>query len=186
MRARLTRAPARPSSVRLQLEPLESRLALSISAVPDTTTFPFSAVVEIETDFHGQFFSGSGVLLDATHVLTAAHLLYDSRALATGVVVFPGRNGENVVPFGSAHATHLVVHPSYVSGPAAGTDQFDLGVITLDHSVAAAGSFGMLPMVPDSYFDAGGTINVLGYPGDTFSGVNQCFSTGPALGADST
>src|SRR5947209_10934287 len=55
MRARLTRAPARSPSVRLELEPLESRLALSISAVPDTTTFPFSAVVEVDTDFHGQF-----------------------------------------------------------------------------------------------------------------------------------
>jgi V8-like Glu-specific endopeptidase len=187
---RFARTPSRrplPSAERLDLEPLEARLALSISAVPDTTAFPFRAAVEVEVVNQGQLYSGSGVLLDGRHVLTAAHLLYQGGALDSSVTVYPGRNGQSVTPFGSAQGTDLVVHPSYVSGPAAGTDAYDLGVITLDHDVsAAAGAFGLLPLYPDSTFDSGGTIDILGYPADTFSGVNQYFSTGPAQSADST
>src|SRR5207302_7185340 len=144
--------------VRLELESLETRLALTISAVPDTTALPFSAVVEIEVVSRGQLYSGSGVLLDGRHVLTAAHLLYDGGVLDSSVIVYPGRNGDNVTPFGSARGTELVIHPSYVSGPDAGTDAYDLGVITLDHDVGtAAGPFGLLPLYPDSSFDSGGT-----------------------------
>src|SRR5262249_30648603 len=44
----------------------------------------------------------------------------------------------------------------------------------------------LLPLYPDSTFDSGGTIDILGYPADTYSGVNQYFSTGPAQSADST
>ena len=194
MFARLTRwfartrsRPRQPALVRLACEPLEARLALSISAVPDTSTFPFSAVVQIDAVNQGQLYSASGVLIDGRHVLTAAHVLYDNGTLDSSAVVYPGRNGQNVEPFGSARATGFVVHPNYVSGPTAGTDAYDLGVITLDHDVGAStGSFSMLPLVPDSYFNAGGTINILGYPADTFSGVNQYFSTGPAQSADST
>jgi V8-like Glu-specific endopeptidase len=179
--------PPRPAPVRPSVEPLETRLALSISPVVNTTTAPFSAVVEVEVVNQGQLFSGSGVLLDSRHVLTAAHVLYDNGVLDSSVVVYPGRNGRNVLPFGVAHATALAVDPAYISGPSAGTDTYDLGVITLDQDFSAGtSSFGLLPLVPDSYFDAGGTVNVLGYPGDTFSGVNQYFSTGPVEGADST
>jgi V8-like Glu-specific endopeptidase len=185
--ARTSPRRPRPAAVRLELEPLEVRLALTISPVTDTTALPFSAVVEVDAVNQGQLYSASGVLLDGRHVLTSAHVLYGNGVLDSSVTVYPGRNGQSVTPFGSAQGTDLAVHPSYVSGPAAGTDAYDLGVITLDHDVsAAAGAFGLLPLYPDSTFDSGGTIDVLGYPADTFSGVNQYFSTGPAQSADST
>ncbi len=187
MPPRLTRCTARRP--RLLVEALEERLALSISAVSDTTTFPFSAVVQMEIVNNGHEITCSGVMLDGTHVLTAAHCLFEvdtGRGAAETVTVFPGRNGFNVQPFGSAQAASLVVHPSYVSGPFMGQTAFDLGLVTLDRNVGGVtGAFGLLPLYPESYF-AGGTINILEYPGDTFSGVHQFFATGAAQGADTS
>src|SRR5262245_46333474 len=102
MLSRLTRSVARAPSpwrrpfARLELEALEPRLALSLSAVGDTTVAPFNAVVEMEVVNNGQALTCSGVLLDGTHVLTAAHCLYDLEhggGPAESVTVYPGRNG---------------------------------------------------------------------------------------------
>src|SRR6266545_976372 len=183
---RLPRRSPHRMSVRLCVEALEDRLTPAISAVPDTTAFPFSAVAELEIDIQGHGLSCTGVLLDSTHVLTSAHCLYDPAdgGFADVVDVFAGRNGENVLPFGVAHGTRWVVHNLYVSGPSAGQAAYDIGVITLDRPLGTqTGTFGLTGSQTTSYFDGGGIINILGYPGDTFSGVNQYFSAGPAIDA---
>ncbi|MCI0455713.1 MAG: trypsin-like serine protease [Gemmataceae bacterium] len=184
-----SRRPSRAAAKRptLILEELEPRLALTISAVGDASTFPFSAVAQMEVVNDGHTITCSGVLLDGTHVLTAAHCLYDfarGRGPAESVTAYPGRSGDTELPFGQVRGTSWVVHGSYLSGQFAGMTAFDLGVVTLDRALSAAGSFQLLPLYPESYFDFGGTINILGYPGDSFSGVEQYFSTGPAQGAD--
>ncbi len=183
----IRRKDSRRPTVRLTLEPLEERLVLSIQPVTDTTPYPFSAVVQIDVSNHGKGLSGTGALIDSTHVLTAAHVLYDidTRTLAGSVTVYAGRNGVNVVPFGGVRGTRVVVHALYASGRYAGTAAYDLGIITLDRPLGnTTGFFGVSSLFQDSYFDNGGTLDILGYPGDTHSGVNQFFDTGPALDAD--
>jgi V8-like Glu-specific endopeptidase len=178
----LTRRPA----VRLTVEALEERQALTLQAVADTTAYPSGATVQLEVDFHGHLISGGGALIDPNHILTAAHLLYDpTYGLATSVAVFAGRNGLNVEPYGVANGTHWVVHQSYVRGAFAGQSDYDIGLITLDRNLGnITGYFGVSALVPDSYFDGAGPLNILEYPGDTHSGFNQYLGSGPSLSAD--
>jgi V8-like Glu-specific endopeptidase len=173
--------------VRLCLEALEDRLTPSFTPVADTTAYPFSAVVEMNVDIHGNGLSCTGVLIDPTHVLTSAHCLYDPSlgGYADAVDVFAGRNGENFTPFGDVKGTRWVVNSNYVSGTFAGLAAFDLGVVTLATPLGnQTGTFGLSGATPTSYFDTGGAINTLGYPGDTFSGVNQYAASGKATDAD--
>ncbi len=186
-----TRRPARPSprrpAFRPAVERLEERLALSADAVASTTSYPYSAAVEMVVDFQGHPITCSGALIDPTHVLTAAHCLYDPNegGLADSVTVYAGRNGETVEPFGAVSGTHWVVHASYVAGRYAGQSDYDLGIVTLASPLGnTAGYLGVSPLYPDSFFNSGGTIYTLEYPGDTHSGFNQYLGTGPALDAD--
>ena len=82
--------------------------------------------------------------------------------------VFAGRNGETVEPFGSANGKSWVVHAGYVSGRYAGESAYDLGLVTLDRPLGnTTGYLGVTPLYPDSFFDNGGTLSTIQYPGDT-------------------
>jgi V8-like Glu-specific endopeptidase len=183
---RLPKSSPRRRACRPTLEPLEERLALSLTALTDTTTYPGSAAVQMEIDFHGHLISCSGALIDPDHVLTAAHCLYDpTYGMADSVTVYAGRNGTNVEPFGVAYGTQWVVHANYVQGPYAGRSEFDLGLIALDRKLGmTVGYLGVSAQYPDSYFNNGGNLVILEYPGDTHSGVNEYLGGGPALNAD--
>jgi V8-like Glu-specific endopeptidase len=187
----LTRRQLGPSprrrAFRPTIEQLEDRLALSTQPVPSTTGYPYSAAVEMVVDFQGHPITCSGAMIDPTHVLTAAHCLYDPNegGLADSVTVYAGRNGETVEPFGAANGTHVSVHALYVSGRYAGQSEYDLGIVTIDRPLGnTVGYFGVSPLYPDSFFNNGGTLSILEYPGDTHSGLNQYYATGPALDAD--
>jgi V8-like Glu-specific endopeptidase len=180
------RRPARRPRIRPTLEPLEERLALSLQQIANTTVYPFSTSVQLDILNHGHGVSMSGAMIDPTHVLTAAHGLYDpALGLADSVTAIAGRNGQNGEPFGAVPATRWAVHAGYVSGPFAGQAAYDLAVVTLDRPLGnTTGYLGVSPLIPDSYFNGGGTLNILEYPGDTHSGVNEFLATGPALNAD--
>ena len=84
---------------------------MSVSFVGNTTQYPFSSVVRIEVHFpnqsSGQYEQGSGSMIDAFHVLTAGHMLYNAGlgGWANQVKVYAGQNG-NSKPFGIAYATY--------------------------------------------------------------------------------
>ncbi len=179
------RGPRRPA-FRLLLEPLEDRLVPSIYTVKDTASYPYSAAVQLLIDFQGHPVSCSGALIDGTHVLTAAHVLYSQTyGIADSVTVYPGRNGTNVEPFGLAHGVSWVVHSSYVSGPYKGLSDYDLGLVTIDRDLSNnTGYLGVNATYSDAYFNNGGSLFTLEYPGDTHNGVTQYVATGPALSAD--
>jgi V8-like Glu-specific endopeptidase len=142
--------------------------------------------VQLDILNHGRGVSLSGAMIDPTHVLTAAHGLYDpTLGLADSVTVIAGRNGQNGEPFGAAQAVRWAVNPGYVSGPFAGQAAYDLAVVTLDQPLGnTTGYLGVNPGVPDSYFLGHGPLAILEYPGDTHSGFNEFVASGPAFDAD--
>src|SRR5262249_11021372 len=132
-----------PRRACLHLETLEARLAPSITPVPDSTAYPFSAVVRIEAHFpnqrSNQFTESSGVLIDRFHVLTAAHVIYSHAdgGWADEVVVFPGQNGQRVRPFGQAFGTLERAFNPFIDSDNRGSydDHGDLALITLDRPI---------------------------------------------------
>src|SRR5262249_5988824 len=114
------RSPRRPAC-RLTVEPLEERLALSLTAVADTTTYPARPAVQMTVHSPGPPLSCSGESSAPSHVLTPAHCRYaPAYGMADSVTVYAGRNGKTVEPFGVANGTQWVVHAGYVNGPYAG------------------------------------------------------------------
>ena len=84
------------------------------TAVSDTTTSPYSSVVRVDVTYSdGSSGHGTGVMIGANDVLTAAHVIYDDvYGYATSVTVSPGKNG-NSLPFGTAEGYNLSVPVSY-------------------------------------------------------------------------
>ena len=90
--------------------------------VANTTAYPYSAVVHIEMQFpDGRWFSGSGSMIDSTHVLTVAHNVYNKAngGWAKAVYVFPGQSG-NLYPLGSYAAVRETVYTDWAINEADG------------------------------------------------------------------
>jgi glutamyl endopeptidase len=132
---------------------------------PNTSVFPASAVVLIETN------TGwcTGWLYDDDTVATAAHCIHNGGQWVTSVTVTPGRNG-NSKPFGTCGAVSLNVVAGWI---ATGFPDYDYGAIKLNCRVGInTGWFGMKTQRgPSSY--------VKGYPQDKPYGT-QWQSTGTA------
>ena len=137
------------------------------SQVGGTTANPYSAVVLVRVDFDGDgaYESwGSGAMISANDVLTAAHVLWDpAYGYAKNVQVVPAMSGGST-PFGTAQATALHVTDGYVA--AGGDLNVDFGVVNLGSSIGAAtGTFALQPS-RDSAVLIGDTVVTAGYPGD--------------------
>jgi V8-like Glu-specific endopeptidase len=159
----------------LRLEVLEDRLVPSSTPVTDTTQYPFSAIVRIEAHFpdqpSNQYFQATGTLIDSFHVLTAAHILYDSAegGFADQVRVFPGQQNSTDAPFGELFATEERVFNEFVTNDNRGVydEHGDLGLITLDGQVGnTTGTLAMgFNSDPSFYTNLG--VNNAGYPVDS-------------------
>lgn len=117
--------------------------------VRDATVVPFRWVCQISVqkrNADGKIIhngpAGTGVLISPRHVLTAAHVLYNSKQDERGqwvddraawVTVAPGRNG-SAQPFGSYSTTAWVTHPRY-NPRARDSWRWDYGLITLREAV---------------------------------------------------
>lgn len=135
--------------------------------VGSTTTSPYSAVVLVRADFDGDGRYeawGTGAMISANDVLTAAHVLWDpAYGYARNVQVVPATSGGSA-PFGTATATGLHVADGYIAG--GGDLNLDFGVINLGSSVGSAtGTFALGPR-HDSAALIGDIVTTAGYPGD--------------------
>ena len=80
-----------------------------------TTEYPWNMVGQLIMRFpNGDYYSGTGTLVDKTHVLTAAHNVYghDFGGEATDVWFVPARNG-SVQPYGSVQASKFFFPQAY-------------------------------------------------------------------------
>ena len=135
-----------------------------------TTEQPYASIVRITVRLGEVNYLGSGVLIAADEVLTAAHLAYSSDfGVATNVVVTPGYD-QGVAPFGSYTGTFTHYQPVndsagviYMSGI-----RQDYAVIRLSTPTTAR----YLPL-GDTF--TGGTVTVGGYPAS--GGGQQISST---------
>jgi V8-like Glu-specific endopeptidase len=107
--------------------------------VPSTTAYPYSAVCRLLITFParpGVTYQGTGVLVDASHVLTAAHNFYahDLGGFAATIDVIPGGDGPSR-PFGTARSLLMTTFRGWTDRA---KPNWDIGWLTLDRPVGAS------------------------------------------------
>jgi hypothetical protein len=146
------RSGRRLARAKPRLEQLEDRLTPSLSPVGNSTAYPYSAVVELQTTWQdGSTSVGSGELIDSFHVLTAGHCVYDyahggspqnpNGGYAAKIVVTPALNG-NSAPFGTASmvwervpSNFQQIDMEYPTTFFNDTSDTDIGLITLNKAI---------------------------------------------------
>ncbi|MCA1793238.1 MAG: trypsin-like serine protease [Desulfobacteraceae bacterium] len=131
----------------------------------DHDTFPYSAVVYIESTFSsGITYRGSGAVVGENDVLTASHAVYrvSDGGLADEIRVYPGRDGASIPlgPYYGGHVNYFEVDPDGDGTLSQQDSEDDLAIIGFDISFGnQTGWFGLDPDAPSGYY------NATGYPG---------------------
>lgn len=147
--------------------------------VSNTTKSPFSSVVHLELTGSGTTRQCSGVLLNATTVLTAAQCIYWPRKPSSGmpqaawvdsIRATPGRNG-GLTPFGRIWARDFHVPKEFVAAAASGNlaqaAEFNYAIVRLANSADKRITFmGRMSGVVSS-----GLLSTVGYPSDKPTGT---------------
>jgi V8-like Glu-specific endopeptidase len=172
---------------------VETNAALIEAASDQTTyvgadhdTFPYSAVVYLESTFpSGITYRGSGAVVGENDVLTASHAVYSisDGGLADEIRVYPGRDGASILlgPYYGGKVNYFEVDPDGDGTLSQQDSEDDLAVIGFDLSFGTlTGWFGLVPDGPSGYY------NATGYPGvyDDDTGPRMVNSYGLATKAD--
>jgi V8-like Glu-specific endopeptidase len=180
------------------VEALEDRCVPTNTIVNNTTSFPYSGAGRVTAvwdvnrngriDNSDGYSNGSGAMVSRSHVLTAAHVIYDTDPKTSysgwpNWVYFAAGKTGNSEPFGRVYGTRASIAPGYPSNRNA-----DLGIVTLNQSLGSrTGSFNY-GYLSDSFIRPGNTVHTIHYPGSEpgFNGQGkQWYSYGPISSRDS-
>ncbi|MFX1344125.1 MAG: trypsin-like peptidase domain-containing protein [Promethearchaeota archaeon] len=137
--------------------------------ITSTSSYPWSAICNLQvTAADDTHWSGSGVMIDAYHVLTCGHLVYihENGGWASEIEVIPGKKGDSE-PYGSASATYTRTYTEWTQYE---MPEHDWAVLTLDRTIGdKTGWFGIKTV---NYADPSytGTLHTAGYPSDLDNG----------------
>jgi V8-like Glu-specific endopeptidase len=186
-----SRRPGRkPNRVRPGVEALEERVVLSLSPVTATANDPFSGIVSIKAtwnDLPVKTWDGSGAFIDATHILTAAHVVYKPESLDNGHFA----DSIDVLAGNGRHYRGWLMTVDSLFGNGVFADN-DIAVITLDPNGGSPPhyNFGVTNNADQLDYS---TLQLwsIGYPGDNtyFPSLQQGTmyqTTGYATGIDTT
>ncbi len=130
--------------------------------IANTTVFPNSAIVWLAASFpNGDVWYGTGWMISANALTTAAHVIYKvaSGGWATSVTAIPGKNG-STRPYGTFTSETMWISNEWKN---ASDPNWDLGIIKLS-SAPDVGAFGF-SVNSDSWLK-GQTVRLTGYPDD--------------------
>jgi V8-like Glu-specific endopeptidase len=136
----------------------------------------FAPIVQIVSYFSdGYVAQGSGTIVGANDVLTAAHVVYNKAhgGYAASVEVTPSRDGQQK-PFGVVTSTDFHASSSWISSS---DYNGDYSLISLSKSIGNATGWATMEQLP-SYGVIGVQLSSYGYPGDLSSGEAIYKTTG--------
>lgn len=157
-----------------------------LTAVTNSTTFPFSAVCTIRglTNGGAKIAYGSGSLVDPLHVITAGHVVWRKGAgipmspqfgIAAGLDTTTNQTeillkSDRTIKFGTAQVVRMLVMPDWQSGAWNGYDA-DMALLELDRPVGhLTGTLGM-SVEGDGFFPQN-LVHMAGYPVEGMSTGN--------------
>jgi V8-like Glu-specific endopeptidase len=194
MRGLFARGPHRPEDCRVRpgLEILEDRLVLSAIRIADTTQYPYRAIVRIEAHFpndrSGNDYQGTGALIDANHLLTAAHVIYDASlgGWADQVDLFPAQENVSTFPYGQFTVLRARISSAYQSRDDQHEDydpHDDYALITLHDPVPSEFGWFSYADGPSADWFSQRTLTTAGYPAEGgYSGFSLYAQAGPLTG----
>ena len=169
-----------------QYEPIRSLPQMSVifgtdtrSRVGDTTTFPWSAVGQVISDYGMELHIGTGAMIGNKTVLTAAHVIYDPVLGWPNSITFIPALNDTEEPFGEATGVDQVVPDQWIQG----NQDYDIGLIVLDKTVGQQTGFLQLAIEPDAFFSSQ-SLESAGYPGDLGNGNEMYSISGDSFGVD--
>jgi V8-like Glu-specific endopeptidase len=180
-------------SFRPVMEQLDERVMPAVSAASPVAATPLMGVVQLQVTYPDQQTAvGTGALIDGTHVLTAAHLLYSASdgGYATSVEAIPPAIG-TAATLPIAFASYERVDPSWISFSNANPGMTsasaeDIGLVTLSQSIGNSADYFSIGHIDNKSALKGATFQTAGYPALTGSASSYLYSeTGDALGAAS-
>jgi V8-like Glu-specific endopeptidase len=188
-------APPGPRArTRLAVEPLEAREVLSLSPVSAYAGFPFTAIVQLQATFPDRTGStGTGVMVDRFHVLTAGHMVYSYAhgGWASQIEAIPELYG-NYEPFGHAYSSYERTYNAFINYNRSHPDStqsgdYDIALVTLRSTIGDRTSWMSYGYDNNNAdFGAGAILNTAGYPGTGgYDGRHMEFSAGPIAGLSS-
>ena len=106
-----------------------------LSWIANPEDLPWRAICKINYTRHGVRYTGSGILIDAYHVLCAGHIVNEGNGgiWSSDVIVMPGYNA-GTHPYGDAKGVHFM---SWEAWTLYGNLKHNIGVIRLDRPVGA-------------------------------------------------
>lgn len=117
------------------------------------STLPYSAVVNLEMTFNLQIFSGSGVLVGPSHILTARHNTYEGGS-ANLIRAIPAQHGSQA-RFGEAICVEIFRFPDC-----------DLALLVLDKPIGNTTGWLGVASYSDLEMLKNKQLEVTGYPGE--------------------
>ena len=153
---------------------------------PDNDPWPVICKLYIQSGF--DYYSGSGVLIDPMHVITAGHCVNneDYGGWADQIVILPAFNGsfDPLPTYGKAMSVELHSWSGWTND---GDHDDDIGVIDLDRPIGALTGWHSYGYNNDPDFYTGNTFHCAGYPGeDPYDGMYMYYWYGNFDGTDST
>ncbi len=145
------------------LEPLNFN---DLSLVSNPEDYPWCVNVKLFITFASGYWVGSGVLIDAMHVLTAGHCVHDvvnGGTWATSIVVIPAYH-EGSQPYGNASAVQLWSWTGWTQNL---DFNHDMGLIVLDRPVGALTGWHGYGYNDDPNFYTSNTFYNPGYPAES-------------------
>lgn len=134
------------------------------SRVTNTTSFPYSAICYLETQWKdGTTTIGTAWMYWKDIAITAGHCVYssDRGGWAQSVTIWPGRNG-STTPYGYAYAKVMHTSTAWTNSSNA---NYDYGLLELNRNIGT--STGYFGMHWTSSSLNGKSITVAGYPGSS-------------------
>jgi len=139
------------------------------------------SVVELEYKKNdGQWYRGSGFIVDNHIIATCAHCIYNGTSFNTNYTIkIYDSNGSTLL--NTLYAKELHVPNSYISNPS-GTD-YDYGLIYVDSSLSSYGNIA-LGTATDYFMTTSSDVSISGFPGEVSGspvGIVRYFETGSVL-----